>query len=235
MLDPVLAFDLLNEFINKDALFDSYRGSMFGSFNGIKTVNTTKIVYTYDEDFNSIETEVKSEEKMPIFTLGFSTLRHDIPEKVLNYTAKMTSECQKIGDVWKINNAIFQSIPLYLINKNGLFILTNDEELALYHSDGYGKDKLTRSQVKEAKSSGFLYANIDWSRTIAELPLELFSSKQADIIQTMGGKTGNLTMTSSKTTKSYTNYELKYNFNTEYSDPGEHVLDLVNSLFLLTQ
>mgnify|MGYP005988860935 CR=1 FL=1 len=232
----ILSFDLLNEFINKDALFDTYKGSMFGSFNGIKTVNVTKINYSYDEDFNYTEQEVKSEEKMPVFTIGFSTERHDIPEKVLTYTAKMTSECVKTGEVWRINNAIFNSIPLYIINKNGLFIMTNDEDLALYNSDGYDKqNKLSKDQIKMAKSSGFMYANIDWSRTITELPLEIFSSKQADIIQAMGGKTGNLTLTTSKTTSKETNYELKYAFNTAYTDPGEHVLDLVNSLFLLTK
>lgn len=32
----VLTIELLNEFVNKDALFGTYKGSMFGSFNGIK-------------------------------------------------------------------------------------------------------------------------------------------------------------------------------------------------------
>jgi hypothetical protein len=229
----VLAVDLLNEFVDKDALFGTYRGSMFGTFNGIKKVNISKIVFEYDEDFNYTEKRVQSEEEMPLFTVGFSTKRNDIPEKVLKHIARITSECKKVGDVWKINEAIFSSIPLYVINKNDLFILTNDEELALNHSDGYGSDKLGRKQAKESKQSGFVYANIDWSKTIAELPREIFSSQQVKLLDAMSGKTGNLILTSSKTTKTETNYEIKYTFNTEYDDPGEHVLDLVNSLFLL--
>lgn len=229
----VLAIDLLNEFINKDAFFGTYRGSMFGTFNGIKTVNVKRIEYSYDEDFNYTENEVESQEEMPVFTLGFSTKRNDIPEKVLNHIANMTSECKKMGEVWRINDAIFNSIPLYIINKNGLFILTNDEELALYQSDGYGADKLSKQQIKTAKKSGFVYANIDFSRTISNLPRNFFSAKQIDLLDTMEGKTGNLVLSSSKTTKKYTEFEIKYQFNTTYVEPGEHVLDLVNSLFLI--
>ena len=36
----VLTIELLNEFVNKDALFGTYKGSMFGSFNGIKKIKT---------------------------------------------------------------------------------------------------------------------------------------------------------------------------------------------------
>ena len=38
----VLTIELLNEFVNKDALFGTYKGSMFASFNGIKKIKTKK-------------------------------------------------------------------------------------------------------------------------------------------------------------------------------------------------
>jgi hypothetical protein len=38
----VLTLELLNEFIDKDALFDTYKGSMFATFNGIKKIKTKK-------------------------------------------------------------------------------------------------------------------------------------------------------------------------------------------------
>ena len=44
----VLALELLNELVNKDALFETYRGSMFGTFNGIKKVKTKKIEFYYE-------------------------------------------------------------------------------------------------------------------------------------------------------------------------------------------
>ena len=69
----VLTIELLNEFVNKDALFGTYKGSMFGSFNGIKKIKTKKIEFFYDEEtFEYGEKEAEAEEDMPIFTVGFS-------------------------------------------------------------------------------------------------------------------------------------------------------------------
>lgn len=229
----VLTVELLNAFIDKDALFDTYRGSMFGTFNGVKKVMVRRIDYTYDEDFNYTETEVESEEDLPIFTLGFSTKRNDIPNIVLEQLAKVTSEFKNMGKYWKFENAILNSVPLYIINRNDLFILTNDEDLAVNHADGFGSQKISRKQIKKTKKSGFVYGQIDWSKTISNLPREIFSADQNELLGAMRGKTGLMTLTSSKTTKTATNFTIKYDFNGSYDNPGQHVLDLVNSLYII--
>ncbi len=65
----VLTIELLNEFINKDALFGTYKGSMFGSFNGFKKIKTKKIEFFYDEEtFEYGERVAEAEEDMTIFT-----------------------------------------------------------------------------------------------------------------------------------------------------------------------
>lgn len=231
----VLLVDLLNEFVNKDALFGTYKGSMFGTYNGIKKVHVTKIEYQYDEDFNYSEVEVKSLEDMPVFTVGFSTVRHDIPEKILTQIGKMNSDILNLGDYWKIENALFESVPLYIINKNGLFILTNDDQLIEDHLNGYGKDKLSKADIKKTKKSGFMYAQIDWASTIDEFPKEIFTKKQNEVLDAMRGKTGNMVLTSSKTTIESTNFKLKYDFEGEYSNAGQYILDIVNSLYVITK
>jgi hypothetical protein len=74
----VLKAELLNEFLNTDAIFETYQGSMFGTFNGIKKVKTKKIEFSYDENtFEYKEKEIEGEEEMPMFTVGFSTGRAD--------------------------------------------------------------------------------------------------------------------------------------------------------------
>ena len=118
-----LTIELLDEFMNKDALFDSYKGSMFGSFNGIKKVQTTKIIWDYDDEtFDYIEKEVEAEEDMPIFVFGFSTDRHDIPEKIMEHLCKHMNTFHNMGDYYMVDDAILNASPLYIINKNGLFI-----------------------------------------------------------------------------------------------------------------
>ena len=87
----LLTLELLNDFVNKDALFGTYTGTMFGTFNGIQKVKTTKIDYEYDEEtFEYTETEVEGEEEMPLFTFGISTERSDVPDKILKHISGLT-------------------------------------------------------------------------------------------------------------------------------------------------
>lgn len=232
----VLTIELLNEFINKDALFGTYKGSLFGTFNGIKKIKTTKIVFSYDEEtFEYKEEEVEAEEDMPVFTLGFTTERGDIPEKVLKHLSRLTSQFENRGNYWVYENAILESAPLYMINKNGLFIFTNDEDLAVYHSNGYGGKSLSKKEAKKSKKSGFIYGKIDWAEAIDRFPRDFFSEEQNAILDAMRGKTGVMELTSSKTTSEKTNFKLVYNFEGDYENSGKYLLDLMNSIYVISK
>ena len=179
----VLTIELLNEFVNKDALFGTYKGSMFGSFNGIKKIKTKKIEFFYDEDtFEYGEREADAEEDMPIVTIGFSIERNDIPEKVLKHLARLTSKVKNMGDYWRFDNAIFDAAPLYMINKNGLFIFSNDEDLALNNVLGYGSNSIDKTKFKKAKKSGFMYAFLDVKTTLIRFPKDILNPNQNEMI-----------------------------------------------------
>ena len=232
----LLTLELFNDFINKDALFGTYKGSMFGTFNGIKKVKTKKIEYVYDENtFEFSEKEVMGEEDMPLFTFGISTDRSDIPDHILKHISRLTSQCKNYGNYWKFDNAILESIPLYMINKNGLFIFTNDEDLALNHSDGYGSKAISGKAAREMKHGGFMFAHIDWSKTIERLPREMFTTQQNEILDAMREKTGVMELHSSNTGLQKTSFEIVYNFSDKNGNPGKYILDLVNSIYVLTK
>lgn len=236
ILQNVLVAELMNEFINTDAVFNTYKGSMFGTFNGVKRVKTTRIEFFYDEQtFEYGEREVESEEDMPIFTLGFSTARPDIPEKILRHMSRLTSQFKKTGDYWIVEDAVLNSLPLYIINKNGLFIFTNDEDLARNHANGYGKEALSAKEAKKAKSSGSMYAYLNWGDVLSRLPREMFSSEQNELLDSMRGKTGVFELTSSKTTRSKTTYNITYKFEGGYENSGKYLLDLINSAYILSK
>jgi hypothetical protein len=228
----VLTLELLNEFINKDALFDTYKGSMFGTFNGIKKVKTKKIEYRYDENFVYEEFETETETDMPIFTLGFSTARADIPELVLKHMARLSSRIQHFGNYWRIDNAILDAAPLYILNTGKLLIFTNDEDLARLHPKGYGKEALSKKQRKVACQSGFMYGSIDISKTLDRFPTEVLTPRNAEIVSSLKGKSGQLELISSETNTEHTTFKLSYSF-TGTESTGKHLLDLVNSLYLI--
>jgi hypothetical protein len=232
----LLMLELLDEYVNKDALFGSYKGSMFGSFNGIKKVKTKKIIFEYDEEtWEYTEQEVEAEEDMPIFTLGFSTDRADIADKILRRLSRATSQINSMGDYWVFYDAIMEAAPVYFINKNGLFIVTNDEDLAVNHSNGYGADGITGKKAKEIKSNGFMYAEVDWGKTVDRLPRDMFSGEQNEIVDAMRGKGGKVKLTSSKTTKENTKINAVYSFEGDYSNSSKYILDFVNSIYMISK
>lgn len=230
----VLTIELLNEFINKDALFGTYKGSMFGSFNGIKKIKTKKIEFYYDEEtFEYGEREAEAEEDMPIFTVGFSIDRSDIPEKVMKHMSRLTSKFKNCGDYWKFENAILDAAPMYFINRNGLFILTNDEDLAVNHPNGYGSESLTRTDRKAAKKSGFMYGHVDIQETLNRFPVGVLNPRQEEIVQSLKGKSGQFELNSGKTTNEQTKFNLQYTFEGDETT-GKHLLDLINSIYVVT-
>ncbi len=232
----VLMAELINEFVDTDALFDTYQGSMFGSFNGIKQVKTKKIEFFYDEEtFEYGEKEIEGIEEMPIFTMGFTTKRNDVPEKVLKHFGRMTSRFKNMGSYWIIEDAIFNSVPMYVINNNKLLIFTNDEDLAKNHSNGYGSKALRGAKAKAAKKSKFMYAYFDWGKALDKLPRAIFNTNQNEILDAMRGKTGLIELTSSKTTKEKTSFNLTYKFEGDFENSGKYLLDLVNSVYVLSK
>lgn len=231
----VLTIELLNEFINKDALFGTYKGSMFGSFNGIKKIKTKKIEFLYDEEtFEYSEKETEAEEDMPIVTFGFSIDRTDIPEKVLKHFARLTSKVKNMGDYWRFDNAILDAAPLFMINKNGLFIFSNDENLAVNYSNGYGSKSLSSLKANKAKKSGFMYGFVDVSSTLNRFPDDLLGPKQNEMIQSLRGKSGTFELKSSKTTKDKTSIFLNYSY-VGNEQTGKHLLDLINTIYIVTK
>jgi hypothetical protein len=228
----VLTLELLNEFVNKDALFDTYKGSMFGTFNGIQKIKIKKIEFDYDENFVYQERETEAEADMPIFTLGFSTERSDIPELVLNHLARLSSRFQNHGNYWRYENAILDAAPLFIINTGDLLIFSNDEAFATQYSTGYGKLALSKKAAKRAQKSGFMYGKVDISSTLNRFPTELLTPKNAEVISSLKGKSGLLELTSSETDAAHTSFNLSYSFEGE-EQTGRHLLDLINSLYLI--
>jgi hypothetical protein len=229
----VLTIQLLNEFVNKDALFDTYKGSLFGSFNGIKKVKTKKIEFFYDEEtFEYAERITDAIEEMPIFTIGFSTKRPDIPEKILKHISRLTSQLKNEGGFWCFQNAILDAAPLYMVNTNGLFIFSNDAEFANNYTKGYGSKAISQKKAKAIKKSGFMYANFDLKETINRLPSDFFPARQNEFIQSLKGKTGVIELVSNDTDTKRT--KLKVNYSYALGDnSAKHLLDLINTLYVV--
>ncbi len=232
----LLLLELFDEFVNKEALFNSYKGSLFTSFNGIQKVKTKKYIFTYDEDtFEYQEEEAEAEEDMPIFTSGFTTGRSDIVERLLHRLSRITPRIYKQDNYYVFEDAILESVPLYLLINNGIVLVTNDLKVVQEHSKGYGKLALNGKTAAKIKKNGFVYAEIDWKSSINQLPRDLFSAEQNEILDALKGKSGYMTLTSTKTTTHGTNFDLVYKYDSAYGKSGKYLLEFVNSIYLLSK
>jgi hypothetical protein len=231
-----ITLELMDELINKDAVFGVYQGSMFGAYNGVMTIKTKKIIFDYDEEnFEYIEQEVEAEEDMPVFTMGFTTKRSDIPEMVLNRMAKIHDGLTFMGNYWVLEDAVLNSAPLYFISKNNLFIVTNDGELAKQNPNGYGSLAVSKKDAKRARKSGAFYGHVDAGKALNNLPRGLFSDSENEIIDVVRGKSGTMEITSSEATIRGMNFKLDYQFEGEYESTGTYFLDLINSLYVISK
>lgn len=231
-----ITFELVDEFMNKDAVFDLYQGNIFGTYNGVQMVKTKKIIFEYDEEnFEYSEREVEAEEEMPIFTFGFTTKRNDIPERILKRISRIYPELQNKGDYWEFENKVLNTAPLFFILQNGLFIVTNNADLARNHAKGYGSQALSKKIAKQAKKSGMLYAHVNTDRAIEDLPARMFNDYENELLDVLRGKSGELVMTSGKTTRTSASYKLAYNFDGQSESSGTYILDLINSLYIISK
>ena len=228
--------EVMDEFLNKDAIFDTYKGGMFATYNGIKKVKTKKVVFNYDEDtFEYTEETVEAEEDMPIFTVGFSTDRSDIAQKLLNRVCKVARSWTKNENYIEIENGMLNAAPLYLIVNDGVFVITNDENLAKNNSKGYGANTISTTIQKKAMKSGVAYSYVDLGKAMESLPKSMFSESENRLIDVTRGKTGSLEFTSSGTTRNKTSFSLVYNFEGEYDSSGTYILDLINSMYVIAK
>jgi len=230
----LLVFEIFNEWVDKDALFNTYKGSMFGTYSGIKKVKTDKIITHYDEEtFEYTEEKVEAEEDMPIFTIGFTSEKIDFAERIFTIIERLSKkEVHREGEYWVIDNGAMKSAPLFILMKNNLLIFTNDEDLVKNHSDGYDELSIEKELAKKAKKSSFIYAYSDLGKTVEGLPSSIFNEQENALINVLKGKKGKFELSSTGLTQEKASFKMTYSFDDENEDAFIYILDLINSLYI---
>jgi hypothetical protein len=77
-----------------------------------------------------------------------------------------------------------------------------------------------------------MYGSIDIPKTLDRFPTEVLTPRNAEIVSSLKGKSGQLELISSETNTEHTTFKLSYSF-TGTESTGKHLLDLVNSLYLI--
>ena len=80
-----------------------------------------------------------------------------------------------------------------------------------------------------------MYGTIDVAHTIDKFPRDFFDERQNEIIDAMRGKTGRMELVTSETTKEKTTFDLVYHFEGSYENSGTYLLDLLNSIYVMSK
>ena len=235
MVMNLLAIQLLDKLVDKKAFFGAYKGGVFGTFNGIKTILTKKIEYNWnDENFEYSEIETESEEDIPVFTMGFASERTDLCELVLSDLSRLTSRIEKKEGYWVIKDAIFDAAPLYVVCTDQVLLLSNDTYLIDEHIDGYGREAISKKDLKRIKKSGVLFANMDLDRSINQFPQAFLDERQKKVLNDLKNNSGRIELSSNYSELTKTDYSLLYNFEST-SSQATQFLDMINAMFILAK
>ena len=235
MVMNLLAIQLLDKLVDKKAFFGAYKGGIFGTFNGIQTILTKKIEYNWnDENFEYTEIETESEEDIPVFTLGFASERTDLCELVLSDLSRLTSRIEKKEGYWMIKDAIFDAAPLYVVCTDEVLLLSNDTYLIDEHIDGYGREAISKKDLKRIKKSGVLYANMDLDQSINQFPQAFLDERQKKVLNDLKNNSGRIEISSNYSELTKTDYSLLYNFEST-SSQATQFLDMINAMFILAK
>ena len=98
------------------------------------------------------------------------------------------------------------------------------------HIDGYGKEAISKKDLRRIKKSGVLYANMDLDRSINQFPQAFLDDRQKKVLNDLKNNSGRIELSSSYSELTETDYSLRYNFESS-SSKATQFLDMMNAMF----
>ena len=227
--------DLLYETLNDKKLFKQLNGNVFGYFNGIQSVPIKRVEFIYDEEnFEYQEITSTVLEDVPTFAFGMITEDHELQNVLLNRLSRLVPDLSKEGNLYKWENKILNSLPLYILSNEDALIFTNDENLIKCGDKGFEKNALSKNNVGELVKNSLLYMNLDLNETLDYFPLDFFPALDNNLIYPLKGKSGNVILRTEEASKERTQLRVNYAYPPE-ERPYIHVLDLINAMYVVTK
>lgn len=149
------SWDIARVFVNDDVLYNLFSGDIVVAFTDLRPFTASYVTYDYDENFNRTEIRKERTEVMPEFVSLVSIGKKKEAQQILDIIEKANGIKKQGTDYYTINLPGSYDFRVFLALKNGLLIITNNEELV--HDKlkkGYSANqRMSRKQVKEARRS----------------------------------------------------------------------------------
>jgi hypothetical protein len=225
-------WQIATEFIDKDKLFSTFKGNIFATFNGLKKVKYTAIESNWNEEtYEYSDTEVVRTDDFPVFAFGFATDRPEVLEKIISLFKKTVDvDMEGTDGNYTIKKAIVHALDLYLVNRNGVLVVTNDESYRNQLINGT-TEKLSPEKLAEITAAGNAYVEFDFHRFfpvldsldgITDSDKQLFT-QHSELMGVFKAKT---------TLVSKNEMKVAYNYTFEQDKNGlHHILNIINIIY----
>jgi|GEM_PF-5379848 len=223
---------IATEFIDKDKLFATFKGNIFATFNGLKKVEYTAIESNWDEEtYEYSDTEVVRTDDFPVFAFGFATDRPEVLEKIISLVKKTADvDIEGTDGNYVIKKAIVHALDLYIVNRNGVLVITNDEAYRNNLINGT-TEKLSPEKLAEITAAGNAYIEFDFHRFFPIL--DSVDGVEASDRQLFAKLSELMGVLKAKTTLvSKNEMKVGYNYTFEQDKNGlQHILNVINTIY----
>lgn len=227
------AWEIISEFIDTDKLFETFKGNIFYSYNGIEEIHYTAIQSVWnEEDYSYEEKEVERDDIMPKMAFGFASENSEILEKIIRLIKISANEKDFVGTngIYTIKKGFFNNMDMYILNKNGVLVVTNDE---IYKKDFLsGNNQLPKATYDKILAAKYFYAHVDFEKIFSQLSVSAdLDSSTLKIMQELQHIVGQANLS----VNHINNKQMSVNYNYSFKQDKNgihHLLHLVNLIYL---
>lgn len=231
--------DVLDIFIDEDAIYDLIPGNAMVTVTGIRPFETSYVTYEYDEDFNSTEIVKTREEYLPEFAFMLSTESEEDMRKIAKLMERApTGIAARRGHYWHFPQVADASgFEMFMAIHDGIVFITNNEPLVRdYLITGYPADQQLSKKHQKMLKKNNQAAFWNTQHTLNSLPLEAWKmdSLSKEMLGFAASELGSMTYRGASR-KNPMNTYLEYTFQDEGSDSFRKAFGLINELYVMEE
>lgn len=222
--DSEIMMDLFSTLIDEEAAASLFDGDLALFYHGMEPYDFTYKTFTYDSDYNRVETEKKMQKSRPVFSMVFTSTHKKMVLNMLEMGVRKNL-LVKENNHYVMNNE--KDLGKIILFKAGdVVIVTN----GLQHLNKGSMSEFSKKMKKEIKTNYF-YGNFDIQRFMKNIMLNQDFGNDTEKMIKFSNQFKNLEFKSEKKIENNT-MKLELNLNSNFSDKNiiMQTLDLFDFL-----
>jgi hypothetical protein len=143
-------WDLLHVFIDEKTLYNLLNGEMLFAVTDLKPYTSTYLTYDYDENFEKTEIRKERTEIRPEFVFVAGIGKQEKAEEIIGILERAGALKKQNNQYYLINTPGEYDVKMFLALKNGMLIITDNEDLMVNHlSKGYNRRQGMNKEMRK--------------------------------------------------------------------------------------